>query len=46
MKVKILQRREKYKKTKTAENKWLTNFNEHYAEFKIQVDLKEVDFTF
>jgi len=46
MEVKILRKRKKYGKTKTGENELLKNFNGHYAQFKIKVDLNEMDFTF
>jgi hypothetical protein len=46
MEVKILRRRKKYRKTKRAENKLLTNLNGHYAEFKIKEGLNEMNFTF
>jgi hypothetical protein len=38
-------KKKKYSKNKTVENKRLTIFNEHYAEFKIKVELNEIDFT-
>jgi len=46
MEVKIWRRRKNYSKTKTAKNKWLTNFKGQYAAFKINVDLNEMDITF